>query len=956
MILDFHHPILLPYTVIMSQQSNWPPIPSFMSVLNTEIDCHFIRDKIIDKTIRLLPIRTQHQLADMLTKLLPRFKLQPIISKMRKKSVNIHYFYPWFKTNRNRLIGQNKSQSRVPLYPLIKTPYTADHSTLTTSPTPMSSTTTTVILFLLLLTSINIPISQSQSPKFPCHQPHHNYPFCNTALPIPARAQSLLSLLTLSDKINRLSNNDTGIPRLGIPPYEWWSESLHGIASNGPGVTFETGPIPAATGFPQVILTTSSFNRTLWFSIASTIAIEARAMYNVGQAGLTFWAPTINIFRDPRWGRGQETPGEDPTVVSAYSIEYVRGFQGEKMTDGRNGYEDNNRKGSGKRRVLSGADTGGGDELMVSACCKHFSAYDLELWGNYSRYSFNAIVTEQDMQDTYEPPFRSCIQKAKASCLMCSYNAVNGIPACADKNLLQKARTEWGFKGFEISYITSDCDAVATIYEYQSYAKSPEDAVALALKAGTDINCGTYMLLNTKSAVDKGNVKEADIDKALLNLFTVQLRLGLYNGDPIKGKYGKLGPQDVCTSNHKNLALEAAKQGIVLLKNDNKFLPLKKKSVSSLAIIGPMANATTKLGGGYIGVPCNPTSIIDGFKKYIKKTTHSLGCLDVACTSNSGFSEAISISKDSDFVIIVAGIDLTQETEDHDRFSLLLPGYQMALITTIAAVTKNPIVLVLTGGGPLDVSFAQGDPRIASIIWVGYPGEAGGRALAEIVFGDHNPVISQKTINAGGKLPVTWYPQSFTSVPMNDMNMRANSSRKYPGRTYRFYTGPTVYKFGHGLSYTNYTYNILLAPTKLHVFGSQKTILQQTLGTSNYLYVDKLEQHCDSLKFPIEISVKNHGPFDGSAVVMLFAQVPVGFEGAPLKQLVEFEKVHTVSYLDTKVGIVVDPCKHLSIVDEFGKHIQGEIHLQLHYQEKKTNVDTKIFKDRYIAFFKAHDN
>lgn len=640
-------------------------------------------------------------------------------------------------------------------------------------------------------------------------------------------------------------------------------------------------------------------------------------MYNVGQAGLTFWAPTINVFRDPRWGRGQETPGEDPMVVSAYSIEYVRGFQGAKakMTEGRNRGEDKKRMG-GRRRVLSGdgggGGGGGGDELMNSACCKHFSAYDLESWQNYARYNFNAIVTAQDMQDTYEPPFRSCIQNAKASCLMCSYNAVNGIPACADKNLLQKARTEWGFKG----YITSDCDAVATIYEYQNYTKSPEDAVAIALKAGTDINCGTYMLRHTKSAVDKGKVEEEDIDKALLNLFMVQLRLGLYDGDPIKGKYGKLGPRDVCTSNHKNLALEAAKQGMVLLKNDKNFLPLKKNVVSSLAVIGPMANATDKLGGGYIGVPCNPASIIDGFKKYIKKTTHSFGCLDVSCTSNVGFPEAISVSKEADFVIVVAGIDLTQETEDHDRFSLLLPGYQMALITTIAATSKKPIVLVLTGGGPLDVSFAQGDPRIAGIIWVGYPGEAGGKALAQIVFGDHNP---------GGKLPVTWYPESFTSVPMNNMNMRPNHSHNYPGRTYRFYTGPTIYNFGHGLSYTNYTYNILSAPNTLHVFGSQKTIsnniLQQTTGTSNYLYVDKIGQHCDSLKFRVEISVKNHGPFDGSAVVMLFARVPGGFKGAPVKQLVEFERVNTVSYLDAKIEIVVDSCKHLSIVDEFGKMI-----------------------------------
>nr|XP_043617847.1 probable beta-D-xylosidase 6 isoform X2 [Erigeron canadensis] len=598
-----------------------------------------------------------------------------------------------------------------------------------------TTVTTTVILLIFLIIAISdIPkyVSKPPVPKYSCQPPHHDsYAFCNTSLPIPIRAQSLLSLLTLSDKIKRLSNNDTGIPNLGIPSYEWWSESLHGIASNGPGVTFQNGPIKSATGFPQVILTTSSFNKTLWFLIAKAIAVEARAMYNVGQAGLTFWAPTINVFRDPRWGRGQETPGEDPGVVSSYSVEYVKGFQGENLKR-----DDDEDYSSSKRRVLS---DGEDDELMVSACCKHFTAYDLEKWGKYARYNFNAIVTEQDMQDTYQPPFKSCIQQGRASCLMCSYNAVNGIPACADKNLLQKARTEWGFKG----YITSDCDAVATIYEYQNYTKSPEDAVAIALKAGTDINCGTYMLRHTQSAVDMGKVEEKDIDKALFNLFTVQFRLGLFDGNPSNGKFGKFGPQDVCTTDHKNLALEAARQGMVLLKNDNKFLPLRKNAVSSLAVIGPMANTTADLGGGYTGVPCSPTSIVEGLKKYVKITNYASGCHNVNCTSKAGFAEAASISKEADYVILVAGIDLTQETEDLDRLSLLLPGHQMALISTVAAASKKPIVLVLTGGGPLDISFAQRDPRIASIIWVGYPGEAGGRALAEVIFGDYNPAVMQ---------------------------------------------------------------------------------------------------------------------------------------------------------------------------------------------------------------------
>uniref|UniRef100_A0A7C8YWB7 Glycoside hydrolase family 3 N-terminal domain-containing protein n=1 Tax=Opuntia streptacantha TaxID=393608 RepID=A0A7C8YWB7_OPUST len=446
------------------------------------------------------------------------------------------------------------------------------------------------IFFLpFILSLLQLHLTPTSAVQFPCKPPHDSYPFCNSSLPIPARARSLISLLTLPEKIQFLCNNFTGIPRLGIPPYQWWSESLHGVATNGPGVSFN-GTIKSATMFPQVLNTAASFNRSLWFRIASAVAVEARAMYNSGQAGLTFWAPNINIFRDPRWGRGQETPGEDPLVASAYAVEYVKGFQGQDERDSVViGYADR------ERRVL---EEDGGTRLMLSACCKHFTAYDLDNWGNYSRYSFNAVVTEQDMADTYQPPFRSCIQHGKASCLMCSYNSINGIPACARADFLQQARKNWGFSG----YITSDCDAVATIYEYQFYAKTAYDAVADALTAGVDINCGTYMLYNTAFAIEKGKLREEDVDRALQNLITVLLRLGLFDGDPLKGIFGRLGSQDVCTKEHQGLALEAARQGIVLLKNEKKFLPLNKNDVSSLAIIGPGASTSSQLLGGYSGL------------------------------------------------------------------------------------------------------------------------------------------------------------------------------------------------------------------------------------------------------------------------------------------------------------------------------------------------------------------
>ncbi|XP_017215791.1 probable beta-D-xylosidase 6 [Daucus carota subsp. sativus] len=787
------------------------------------------------------------------------------------------------------------------------------------------------IIITFLYFNLNLFLTNSETIvknlEYPCKPPYNSYPFCDTSLPITTRAQSIISHLTLPEKIQQLCNNASGIPRLGIPAYEWWSESLHGIATNGPGITFN-GTIQAATSFPQVIVTASAFNRTLWYAIGAAIGVEARAMYNVGQAGLTFWAPNINIFRDPRWGRGQETPGEDPMVASAFAVDFVRGFQREKASGG-----GGNVKRVVRKRSLSDGDDDGNEGLMLSACCKHMIAYDLELWNNFARYNFNAVVTAQDMQDTYQPPFQSCIQQGKASCLMCSYNAVNGIPACADKELLQKARNDWGFEG----YITSDCDAVATIFEYQNYTKSPEDAVAIALKSGTDINCGTYMLFNTKSAIEQGKVQEMDIDKALLNLFLVQLRLGLFNGDPTKGPYGKLGPKDVCSTEHKTLALEAARQGIVLLKNRNKFLPFNKDSISSIAVIGPLANNTSKMGGGYTGIPCSPKSIFEGLQAYVKNVNYAPGCLAVSCESTSGFEEAISIAKDADIVVIVAGLDLSQETEDHDRYSLLLPGFQSKLITTIAAISKKPLVLVITGGGPIDLSMANGDERIASILWIGYPGEAGGNALAEIIFGDYNP---------GGRLPLTWYPEAFTSVPMNDMNMRADPSRDYPGRTYRFYTGKVVYGFGYGLSFTNYTYKLLNAPKQLTLSGSispeSKRKIQLQIGEGyqlDYINLDEVES-CNSLKFNVQVSVMNEGEMDGSHVIMLYSRVTNEHAGAPRKQLIGFDRVQTTSYRGTESSFLVDPCNHFSFANEHGKRILplGDHALVLEDQEHIVSI------------------
>ncbi|KAF8404563.1 hypothetical protein HHK36_009450 [Tetracentron sinense] len=349
---------------------------------------------------------------------------------------------------------------------------------------------------LLLITCIPLLFisTEATQPPFACDSLNPStrlYPFCDTSLPIPQRVGDLVSRLTLEDKISQLVSTAPPIPRLGIPSYQWWSESLHGVANAGPGIRFN-GTIRSATSFPQVILTAASFDDHLWYRIGQAIGIEARGVYNAGQAaGMTFWAPNINVFRDPRWGRGQETPGEDPLVSGRYAVSYVRGVQGDSFKGGKLDHH-----------------------LQASACCKHFTAYDLDNWKGTTRFVFDALVSIvllsldlaffngycllkalpflcffgaflsvslQDLADTYQPPFKSCIQEGRASGIMCAYNRVNGVPSCADFNLLSKtARGKWNFNG----YIVSDCDAVSIIHDAEGYAKAPEDAVGDVLKAG----------------------------------------------------------------------------------------------------------------------------------------------------------------------------------------------------------------------------------------------------------------------------------------------------------------------------------------------------------------------------------------------------------------------------------------------------------------------------------------
>ncbi|GMJ09221.1 beta-xylosidase 2, BETA-XYLOSIDASE 2 [Hibiscus trionum] len=753
---------------------------------------------------------------------------------------------------------------------------------------------TLVLLFcLLLLCGLGGARGRDPFACDPNNATMANLPFCKVSMPVLDRVKDLLGRLTLQEKIRLLVNNAAAVPRLGIKGYEWWSEALHGVSNVGPGTKFG-GAFPGATSFPQVITTAASFNATLWEAIGRVVSDEARAMYNGGAAGLTYWSPNVNIFRDPRWGRGQETPGEDPVVAGTYAASYVKGLQG------------NN-----------------GERLKVAACCKHFTAYDLDNWNGVDRFHFNAKVSKQDIKDTFNVPFKMCVKEGHVASVMCSYNQVNGVPTCADPDLLRKTvRGQWKLNG----YIVSDCDSVGVYYNTQHYTSTPEEAAADAIKAGLDLDCGPFLAQHSEDAVKAGLLKEADVNSALANTLTVQMRLGMYDGEPSAQPFGNLGPKDVCTPSHQELALEAARQGIVLLKNRGPSLPLSHRRHRTVAVIGPNSNVTVTMIGNYAGVACGYTSPLQGIGNYAK-TIHQMGCADVACVDDKLFSGAIEAARQADATVLVMGLDQSIEAEFKDRTGLLLPGRQQELVSKVSMASKGPTVLVLMSGGPIDVSFAKKDPRISAIVWAGYPGQAGGAAIADVLYGTTNPE---------GKLPMTWYPQDYVSnLPMTDMAMRSSPNRNYPGRTYRFYKGPVVYPFGYGLSYTNFVEIIAGAPKVVAVPLDGRHRSGNTTVSGKAIKVNHAK--CNKLSVGLQVDVKNTGSKDGTHTMLVFSTPPAG-SWAPRKQLVAFTKVHVPARSQQRVGLNIHVCKFLSVVDRSGiRRIPIGVH-DLHIGNVKHSV------------------
>jgi beta-glucosidase-like glycosyl hydrolase len=622
-------------------------------------------------------------------------------------------------------------------------------------------------------------------------------PFCNASLGLEVRVADAVSRLTLAEKIAALGTGEAPLPSIDLPGYNWWSEATHGISHV---VNDESTPFESNFAFP--ITTACSFNRSLWKATGTQIGREARAFMNAGNAFSTFWAPVVNIARDPRWGRIAETPGEDPFLSGEYAVSFVQGME------------------------RSEADS---EHLLASACCKHFVANDLDRWNGSTRHDFNAVVSVQDLLDSYLPPFRACVEDGGVSGLMCSYNSVNSVPSCANSWLMTDvARSEWKFDG----YITSDCDAVSDIFLTQNYTKSPEEAVAMSLKAGMDVDCGDFIASYGQSAIDKGLLSEADIDVRLHNLFRVRMRLGHF--DP-PGPFNDISYNStVCTPYAVELARDGTRQGAVLLKNSAapllhrtdsslkqvetraKVLPLDGSKVKLAAVIGPNANLSQQMAEYYGGNTCGGRywNLVDAIAEQLQPQGHhvvsALGVQD--CRSDADderMAEALRLVALADVVILALGQDTDIEHEGRDRLFISFSEGQLALIANVseAARLKHiPLVAVVLTAGAIDLTPLLLNDAVGAILSAGQPSTA--------VLGVGDILFAKDGAGPAGRMVQTMYPADFVNaVSAFDMGMRPGPSSwppfSTPGRTHRFYTGKPVVPFGFGLSYSTFEYKIV---------------------------------------------------------------------------------------------------------------------------------------------------
>ena len=648
--------------------------------------------------------------------------------------------------------------------------------------------------------------SITESKKIEIQKP--KFPWNNTSLPIDERVNTLIKEMTLDEKISQMLDISAPIERLGIPEYNWWNEALHGVARNG-----------RATVFPQAIGLGATFDPDLILKVAAAISDEARAKYNAAikinnrsrYAGLTFWSPNVNIFRDPRWGRGQETYGEDPFLTSKIGVSFVKGLQGEDP-----------------------------NHLKTAACAKHYAVHS---GPEEFRHSFNAVVNKKDLFETYLPAFKSLVIDGNVEGVMGAYNRTLGEPCCGSPYLLQNIlKDDWGFDG----YIVSDCGAISDFHKFHKVTKTPEESAALALKSGTSLNCGNvYKVL--KNALNQKLITEDLLNKRLKENLLTRFKLGLF--DPVgSNPYDTITADVVDSKEHRKIALEAAQKSIVLLKNKNNILPLKK-DIKTLYVVGPNAANEEVLLGNYYGLTSNTQTILDGIVGKVSAGTsinYKSGVLPFRKNVNP-IDWSTGEAGQSDVCIAVMGISALLEGEEGeaiasaekgDRTDIKLPQNQIDYIKKIRNRTKKPIVLVLTGGSP--IAIPELHDLVDAVLFVWYPGEEGGNAVADVLFGDVAP---------SGKLPIT-FPKSIDQIPpYDDYNMA--------GRTYKYMKEEPLYPFGFGLTYTTFVYNNL-----------------------------KLDS-----SYKASVTITNTGKKDSEEVVQLYISSPLAGKKDPIYDLKAFKRV-----------------------------------------------------------------
>jgi len=801
----------------------------------------------------------------------------------------------------------------------------------------------------------------------------------NTNLPREERVEWLVSQMTMEEKVAQMVFTAPAIPRLGVPAYNWWNESLHGVARAG-----------YATVFPQSITIAGSWDEELMYRVATAISDEARAKYHEWlrrgkrglYQGLTFWSPNINIFRDPRWGRGHETYGEDPYLTGKMGLQFVKGLQGEDP-----------------------------DYLKTVATAKHFAVHS---GPEPLRHNFNVKISDRDLYETYLPAFRTLVVDGKVESVMCAYNLFRDTPACANPYLYGILRNDWGFDG----YIVSDCWAISDFYTFQGFSKDAAEASSVAVKAGTDLNCGvSYAQLG--EAVKRGIVAERDLDVAVKRLFMARFNLGMFDPEE-KVPYAQIPYSANCSDKNNTLAREAAQKSIVLLKNEGNILPLSR-DIKTIAVIGPNAGNVEALLGNYNGIPKNPVTVLEGIKSRLEPRTqvlyapgshlaegvhnlepipscylmtaegkqgvtgeyfanaemkgtpafvrtddnidfywesgspapelpdddfsirwtgylappltgdYSLGSWGMPglevwlqgerilfhSSEHHGFHqektlkleagknykfvyeyknwqgdadarllwsmpgkdlqrEAVETARKADVVVLVLGLSQRLEGEDMpikvdgfaggDRTHLNLPKTQEELMKAIKA-TGKPMVVVLLNGSALSVNWAA--EHADAILTAGYPGQQGGLAVADVLFGDYNPA---------GRLPVTYYASVEQLPPFEEYDMK--------GRTYRYFTGEPLWPFGYGLSYTTFGYSALKVPEKVTA-GSQLTV---------------------------SVTVTNTGKVAGEEVVQLYLTDEKASTPRPVRHLEGFRRISLKPGESKVVEFPLEP-RQLSLIN-----------------------------------------